>query len=94
MKVNDFKALGKLPDVYEMEPGKTYLVIADGKKFSHEAAQALLRSAEADGLSFHIIATLCPKALLVGTGTVTGSEGSGEVVLSDEQTGREGTEEV
>jgi hypothetical protein len=75
VKVEDFKALGKLPAVYELQRGFVYLVIADGKNFSYELAHSLLAKAAEDGLSFHIITTLHPGSLKVGTGTVTDGEG-------------------
>jgi len=94
MKVSDFKPLGKLPDVYELQKGPVYLVIADGKKFSYKAAHALLQSVQNDGVNIHIIATLHPKDLLVGTGTVEDGEDGSAYAGADESAGEAGGRKV
>ena len=39
----DFAPLSQLVKGYELQPGKHYLFIADGKKFSYDLAHALLK---------------------------------------------------
>lgn len=91
MKVSDFKALGKLPDVYELQPGTKYLVIVDGKKFPYGMAQGLLRKAQEDGIDLHIIATLYPRSIKVGTEAPKSGEGSPADAGAAEQAGKEGS---
>lgn len=94
MKVEDFKALGSLPAVYELKPGMQYLVIADGKKFPYGMAQGLLRDAREQGIDLYVIATLYPKSLTIGTGTVKEGEGSVSDAGADEPAREAGSKEL
>jgi len=44
MKVEDYKPLATLVKGYELKPDHSYLFVCDGKKFSYELANALLRN--------------------------------------------------
>lgn len=67
MKVEDFKKLAPLVNAYELQPGKHYVVVCDGRHFDFGLANALLKHVTEmhQGLEICVIATLHPKSIEV-----------------------------
>lgn len=65
--IDNFKPLAKLVAGYELQPGKTYLIVVDGRSFSPELAQSLFKSIRDSGvdLDIHVVATMKPKEIEV-----------------------------
>lgn len=65
MTTDDFAKLAPLVTGYELQPGKHYLFIADGKKFNYDLAKALSQNMRDHHpeLTVFVIGTLEPKAL-------------------------------
>lgn len=63
LTTEDFKPLGALVKGYELEAGKHYLLIVDGRGFDYGLANALLSRLreEHPEICAHIIATIEPK---------------------------------
>lgn len=68
MNVSDFTPLSPLVRAYELQPGKHYFVICDGRDFSFETASALLKDLRENHpeLTVLIVATTKPKSMEVG----------------------------
>jgi hypothetical protein len=64
----DFQPLAELVKTYELKPGFHYLVICDGKSFSHELANALFERARDMHPELHVevIASLGAKGIKIG----------------------------
>lgn len=67
VRVEDFKKLAALVNVYELQPGKHYLIVAEGKHFSYDLAHTLMRNILLlhPELDICIVATLYPKSIEV-----------------------------
>lgn len=67
VKIDDFSPLSPLVKGYELRPDRAYLIVCDGKKFSMQAAQALMRDAREmhPDLNVSIVATVAPKEITV-----------------------------
>lgn len=63
--IDNFKPLAKLVAGYELQPGKTYLIVVDGKSFSRDLALSLFQSLRDSGADFdiHVVASLHPKGI-------------------------------
>lgn len=68
MRVEDFEPLSTLIRAYELQPGKHYIVICDGKHFSYELAHALFAGLRENHpeLEIQVIATTVPKGIQIG----------------------------
>ncbi len=67
IKLEDFQKVMPLTAAYELKPGVTYLVVADGKNFNYDLVNSLLNRVREDhpDINIHIIATKAPKDLEV-----------------------------
>jgi DNA-binding transcriptional LysR family regulator len=65
LKLEEFEKVMQLQSSYELQPGKTYLLVADGRHFNYEHVNALLARLREQHPDIHvsIIATTAPKGL-------------------------------
>jgi hypothetical protein len=62
MKVEDYKPLAALVKGYELKPDHSYLFVCDGKKFSYELANALLKNVRDNHPNIGVFIIATPKS--------------------------------
>lgn len=67
LKVEDFAPLAPLVKAYELQPGKHYILVVDGRHFNYELANALLQRfhEEHPEIAAVVVATMEPKVVQV-----------------------------
>lgn len=63
--IEDFAALSPLIKAYELQPGRHYLFVCDGKHFDYDLANALIRRLRENHPEIHgaVLASLSPKGI-------------------------------
>lgn len=67
VRLEDFQKIAPLVRGYELQPGKHYLIVADGKDFKFGLAHALFKELRElhPELQIHVVGTLKPSGIVV-----------------------------
>ena len=66
IKIDDFQKIAPLVRGYELQPGKHYLIVCDGKDFKFGLAHALFKDLldRHPEIEIHVIGTLKPNGIV------------------------------
>jgi hypothetical protein len=87
VNLDDFSKIAPLVRGYELQPGKHYLIVCDGKDFKFGLAHALFKNLLDlhPELQIHVVGTLKPSGIVV----MEKKDGAGESVRPTEETGQD-----